>query len=383
MKKYLFIVLLLFSILSIAEACDEHEWQHLADWIEGFNDTGHYVYKDYDGCKICGALKPGTGRIVHEPHTYGSPVYSSINSEKHRITWSCTATGWNSSCGHTKSTDENHHKAWVGLTYMCTEGCGWVNTTESGKAAEAHATAIEAQANASSSSGTSGSSQTQSGICEIESQAGDTDVEYARTEEGCGDGDAQAAAYQETVAVAAKEDVDELNLEIDILTALKQENIKQETKKEICPICGALLLAGNPVNVINGAKIEHFMDLTIGSRNAAPRIDRQYNNQNEIALSWGQGWELNYDSRIIFGVKPKAQEAYILAVLKLAEVRQAYIDAETAIGNALVHYRKSISFFRSAADNYGEAKDAKEFAYDYIHNTPDGAQALYNLAVEL
>ncbi|MCK4543754.1 MAG: hypothetical protein KAU17_16095, partial [Spirochaetales bacterium] len=327
-------------------------------------------YCDSCGIWICSACFPC--HSCNPPNSERSHVYgpwsgwTSINDSQHARTKTCT----NGDCGASKTEKENHTKAWVGLTYKCTEGCGWVNTTESGKAAEAHGTAVEAQANASSSSGASGSSQTQSGICEIESKAGDTDVEYARTEEGYGDGNAQAAAYQETVAVAAKGDVDELNLEIDILTALKQEKLEEDNKEKICSICGAVLLAGNPVNVLNGSKIESFTDLTIGSINVAPRIDRQYNNQNEIALSWGQGWELNYDSRIIFGVKPKAQEAYILAVLKLAEVRKAYIDAETAIGNALVHYRKSISFFRSAADNYGEAKDAKDLAYDHIYITP-------------
>ena len=366
MKRILLLLLFLnlinFVILAEDPPPHVHDWQSLATWIGSYNTSGHEVWSGWQGCTDCKALKPGSGTTTRRNHTLGSSTISSHNETQHKLVQECTATGYKSSCGYTKTTYQNHSKAWVGTTYKCTDNCGWVDTANSAKAAavESAYNGIKGQANAAK--GDASAVITKGNESYNQFTYGDDDWKIAEDEELIADKEEGYADNELTDAVAGKKTVKDFNKAISAEETANRNKAEMKAQASYCSICGEKLIAGNPVNVVSGAKIEYFSDLEINGPGDHIHVERYYNNQNTDALSFGQGFHFNYDSRIIFGVKIRAQEAYDLAVKEYNDAIQNLFIANIHISKAVTAFGKAITSYGEASIHYRDAKIALEEA---------------------
>ena len=319
MKKTLLLVALIFAtsyLYSEDPPPHTHSWELMADWIDSYNSEGHVVASGYYQCKTghSSVTKPGSGSKTRRSHTLSGETIAQHNDSQHVITQDCTATGYDSSCGYTKTTYVNHTKAWVGTTYKCTDNCGWVDSENSAKAAAVKSAYDGIKGDAIAAKGEAIAAKSKSSESEVQSGLGDDDWLLAEGFEGEADQEGSNADGEASDALQGKADVDLFNENIATEEQLARTKTEMNAQASYCSICGEKLVAGNPVNVVSGAKIEHFSDLEIHGPGDHIHAERYYNNQIADALSFGQGFQFNYDSRIIFGVKIRAQEAYDLAV---------------------------------------------------------------------
>ncbi|GEM_PF-2370213 len=152
-----------------------------------------------------------------------------------------------------------------------------------------------------------------------------------------------------------------------------------------CNICGQYYTAvdGNPVNVLNGAKLESCVDMEILNSNIPFLISRAYDNQSSSIGLFGRSWSTRIDSRIIFGYRLGAGQAYAQATssLEALAARLAGWDAEVETVKAL--YQKAIEAYQNAALRYGEIDSALGDARKCLNRCdPDVHNSLLKQAAE-
>ncbi len=271
---------------------------------------------------------------------------------------------------------------WEGTSFACT-ACGYVDSEASGDASAAVSTANSAASQAGTAAGLASSSMGDSAASESASESGDSSWESAGENNEAGDAQANVA---HVCVITAEQCETTVNTNNNNIAATEQStrNEKQNTSmQQRCSYCGAILVEGNPVNVVNGAKIEGFTDLEIAGQGNGINIERNYNSQNGLAMSLGLGNTFNYDTRIIFGVKYQAQEAYDFAVLKYNEAVQALANANSAIASAISAYSAASSAYGSAASSYASAADALERAAELLEQAQEALDEAITILEDL
>ena len=85
--------------------------------------------------------------------------------------------------------------------------------------------------------------------------------------------------------------------------------------------------AGDPVKYTTGEYVSTSTDLQIDNVDPAISIIRNYKNFNESSFSFGKGWNFNYDTRIIVGIRSDYNNFYESLKLLLSDIELIFTEA--------------------------------------------------------
>lgn len=165
--------------------------------------------------------------------------------------------------------------------------------------------------------------------------------------------------------------------------------------------------AGDPVKYTTGEYVSTSTDLQIDNVDPAISIIRNYKNFNESSFSFGKGWNFNYDTRIIVGIRSDYNNFYESLKLLLSDIELIFTEAcsdyeaamEAALkskrlaelsveaaGSAILHAEnakkaaENAKNFGSAAKiNAGQAEDYANKAIMHLNNSRESAMNAINL----
>ncbi len=102
-------------------------------------------------------------------------------------------------------------------------------------------------------------------------------------------------------------------------------------------------IGGDPVRLATGDFLWSSTDISYSYTNTTIDIKRNYQSNNLRSHSLGYGWYFNYDTRIIHGVKFKAEEEAEFAAQKAENVRQIYENAVEKYETSLAEVREVLT----------------------------------------
>ena len=136
------------------------------------------------------------------------------------------------------------------------------------------------------------------------------------------------------------------------------ESLIAEVEQEIEQLCGASSEqeslgnpadVGDPVRIPSGEFVTTAVDISYPYVNSAVKIGRKFQSGTAGAHSLGAGWSFTCDTRIVHGVKPRAEEEVIFISEKLGEVTMIYEES-------LALYNASMDKIEAVLDRVGEIK---------------------------
>jgi len=102
-------------------------------------------------------------------------------------------------------------------------------------------------------------------------------------------------------------------------------------------------LVGDPVRIPTGEFVTAETDLSFGYNNSELTLRRTFQNGNHADRSLGKGWSFNYDTRIILGVKPRAEEETLFIGEKLDETKVKLQEALDLYNTSLTDIEEVLS----------------------------------------
>ncbi|WP_167935782.1 RHS repeat-associated core domain-containing protein [Halothermothrix orenii] len=123
--------------------------------------------------------------------------------------------------------------------------------------------------------------------------------------------------------------------------------------------------AGDPVRYTTGEYVSKSTDLQINSVEPRIKVVRSYSNFDTSSFSFGRGWNFNYDTRIIIGIRANYIEQQE-ELQELAElVDETYQEAVIAYQEAMDAACESVEFAKEAVEDAEKAVNAARDAKDY------------------
>ncbi|HLV09813.1 MAG TPA: DUF6531 domain-containing protein, partial [Halanaerobiales bacterium] len=126
-------------------------------------------------------------------------------------------------------------------------------------------------------------------------------------------------------------------------------------------------LDADPVKYTTGEYVSKSTDLIIDNISPELRIIRNYSNFEKESFSFGQGWNFNYDTRIIVGVKPDYEEYY-------DDMNQLFSEIEAIYDQANENYQKALEYAKEGILLAEQAVEEAEMALQYARAAKEAAQ---------
>lgn len=408
------------SLITVQSDDCDHNWIGLRKWVEPreYKDSGHKVY-DGEKCTICNKRK--TWYVEYRPHSKQEDEWKKKDGSSHSRTITCSECYWedikteshnfeyNSSaeadectvCGYQvpnaahESTEKSEELVDQGETDYQVAVTNTQEANESIDQSESDKTTAEGQQDVADQG-------YQNGVGSNQRAVDQTDLSNQNTDGAIGQSDAATTsngeaedAYDDSVDAegSSQDDVDDMKQnhqdgedttsdanDLNLDNIAKEGALEDKTNDDTIDENSSI--TGDPVKYSTGEYVSKSTDVKIdGPEEFDIQIVRFYGNFNQSSHSFGKGWNFNYDTRMIIGVRPDFVEVAESLVMYASNMENNYIQAVANYQSGLVFAKEAISLAEDSVNQaelaVSQAENAQSLAEDavkYANNAEESSQ---------